>query len=173
MPRVRVGNLSPEKRQKIIANVRAGQALLNRFNANLRREEQLVNNIEKRRREGRKVTWLVRARTRVHPEGSNAYRRNNAINARLQRNIERRNQEIQRLEANLVAVRRRLMGKNTGYLSNQNILTGVNYGGYKATLNRMRMKKLARLITEAYLKPGGKFSRNLVSNIQKHAARRN
>jgi hypothetical protein len=172
MPRVRVGNLSPEKRQKIIANVRAGQAAFNQMNANMRREEQLVNNIAKLRGSAIKVMRLQSARPSVHPEGSNANRRNNAINARLQRNIERRNQEIQRLETNLVTLRRRLLGISA-HLSNHNVLMGVNFGVYKAIINRMRMKRLARLITEAYVKPGGKFSRNLVSDIQKHAARRN
>jgi hypothetical protein len=171
MPQVRVGNLSPARRQKIIANVRAGQAAFNQLNANLRREQQLANNIEKLNKERAKVVRLYQARSRVHPENSNANRQNTAINARLNRNIERKTQEIRRLEAELVALRRRLLGRTTA-LGNQNILTGVNYGQRKANINRMQMKRLARLITEAYVKPGGMFSRKLVSNIKEYATTR-
>ena len=167
MSPVRVGSLSPAKQQKIIANVRAGQAAFNQLNANLRQEQQLVNNIEKLTKERLKVMRLSYARPFVHPEGSNANRRNTAINARLERNLARRNQEIRRHEANLVALRRRLLGGPSGYLSNHNILTGINYGGRKANINRMQGKRLARLITTAYLKPGGMYSRKLVSNVQR------
>ena len=171
MPQVRVGNLSPARQQKIIANVRAGQAAFTQLNANLRREQQLMNNIEKLAKERVKVIRLLNARTRVHPEGSNANRRNTLINTRLERNINRMNQEVRRREANLVALRRRLLGRRT-QMSNQNILTGVNYGGRKANINRMQMKRLARLITEAYVKPGGMYSRKLVSNVKEYATTR-
>ena len=110
MSPVRVGSLSPARRQKIIANVRAGQAAFNQLKANLRLEEQLMNNIEKLTRERAKVMRVLNARPHVHPEGSNAIRRNNAINARLERNAVRRYQEIRRHEAELVALRRRLLG---------------------------------------------------------------
>jgi DNA mismatch repair ATPase MutS len=166
--RVRVGNLSPAKQQKIIANVRAGQAAFNQLKANLRLEEQLMNNIEKLTRERAKVERVLNARPHVHPEGSNAMRRNNAINARFERNLARRNQEIRRHEANLVALRRRLLGRRT-HMRNQNILVGVNYTGRKADINRVQMKRLARLITEAYVKPGGMYSRNTVSNVKRVA----
>jgi hypothetical protein len=166
--RVRVGNLSPAKQQKIIANVRAGQAAFNQLKANLRLEEQLMNNIEKLTRERAKVMRVLNARPHVHPEGSNAIRRNNLINARLERNAVRRYQEIRRHEAELVALRRRLLGRRT-HMRNQNILVGVNYTGRKANINRMQMKRLARLITEAYVKPGGMFSRKLVSNVRRVA----
>ena len=173
MSPVRVGSLSPARQQKIIANVRAGQAEFNQLKANLRREEQLMNNIDKIDKERMKVVRLLYARTRVHPEGSNANRQNTAINARLNRNIERKTQEITRLEAELVALRRRLMGRATR-MNNQNILTGVNYSARKANINRMQMKRLARLITTAYLKPGGMYSRKLVNNVREYAtARRN
>jgi hypothetical protein len=171
MPQVRVGNLSPARRQKIIANVRAGQAAFNQLKTNLRREEQLMNNIDKIDKERLKVVRLLYARTRVHPEGSNANRQNTAINTRLNRNIERKTQEITRLEAELVALRRRLFGRATA-LGNQNILTGVSYSDRKANINRMQMKRLAHLITTAYLKPGGMFSRKLVSNIKEYATTR-
>jgi hypothetical protein len=168
MSPVRVGNLSPAKQQKIIANVRAGQAAFNQLKANLRLEEQLMNNIEKLTRERAKVMRVLNARPNVHPEGSNAIRRNNLINARLERNLARRNQEIRRHEANLVALRRRLLGRRT-HMRNQNILVGVNYTGRKANINRVQMKRLARLITEAYVKPGGMYSRNTVSNVKRVA----
>jgi hypothetical protein len=54
-------------------------------------------------------------------------------------------------------------------MRNQNILVGVNYTGRKADINRVQMKRLARLITEAYLKPGGMYSRNTVSNVKRVA----
>ena len=168
MSPVRVGNLSPAKQQKIIANVRAGQAAFNQLNANLRQEQQLVNNIEKITKERLKVMRLSSARPFVHPEGSNANRRNNAINARLERNLARRNQEIRRKETELIALRRRLLGRATT-LSNRNVLTGMNYGGRKADINRMQGKRLARAITEAYLKGGGMYSRKLVNNVQRFA----
>jgi hypothetical protein len=168
MSPVRVGNLSPAKQQKIIANVRAGQAAFNQLKANLRLEEQLMNNIEKLTRERAKVERVLNARPHVHPEGSNAMRRNNAIIARFERNLARRNQEITRHKANLVALRRRLLGRRT-HMRNQNILVGVNYTGRKADINRVQMKRLARLITEAYLKPGGMYSRNTVSNVKRVA----
>jgi hypothetical protein len=168
MSPVRVGNLSPAKQQKIIANVRAGQAAFNQLKANLRLEEQLMNNIEKLTRERAKVERVLNARPHVHPEGSNAMRRNHAINARLERNLARRNQEIRRHEAELVALRRRLLGRRT-HMRNQNILVGVNYTGRKADINRVQMKRLARLITEAYVKPGGMYSRNTVSNVKRVA----
>jgi Tfp pilus assembly protein PilX len=171
MSPVRVGNLSPAKQQKIIANVRAGQAAFNKLKANLRQEEQLMNNIEKLTKERGKVMRVLNARPEVHAEGSNAIRRNNAINARLERNLARRNQEIIRHKANLVALRRRLLGRRT-HMRNRNILVGVNYTGHKAGINRMQMKRLARLITEAYVKPGGMYSRNTVSNIKKYATTR-
>jgi hypothetical protein len=171
MTPVRVGSLSPERQQKIIANVRAGQATFNQLNANLRREQQVMNNIEKFSKERAKVVRLLNARTRVHAGGSNASRRNNIINARLGRNLERRNQEIRRHEAELVALRRRLLGRPTA-MHNMLILTGVNYSARKDNINRMRMKRLARLITEAYVKPGGMYSRKLVSNIKKYATTR-
>jgi hypothetical protein len=172
MPRVRVGSLSPAKQQKIIANVRAGQAAFNQLNANLRQEQQLVNNMEKLTKERLKVLRLSYARPFVHPEGSNANWRNTAINARLERNLARKNQEIRRKATELIALRRRLMG-NATQLANQNILTGVNYGGRKANINRMQMKRLARLITEAYLKPGGKYSRKTaVNNVKEYATTR-
>jgi hypothetical protein len=177
MSRVRVGSLSPAKQQKIIANVRAGQAAFNQLNANIRQEQQLMNNIEKLTKERRTVMRLLNARTDVHPEGSNARWRNTAINTRLERNLARRNQEIRRHEAELVALRRRLFGNLFGRattLTNQNILTNINYGTIKSQINRMQMKRLARLITEAYLKPGGKFSRKTVNNVKEYAtARRN
>ena len=173
MSPVRVGNLSPARRQKIIANVRAGQAAFNQLKANLRREQQLANNIEKLTRERVKVMRVLNARPHVHAEGSKANWRNTAINARLERNLARRNQEIIRHEANLVALRRRLLGRATT-LSNRNVLTGMNYGGRKANINRMQGKRLARLLTNSYLKPGGLYSRKLVKNIKKYAtARRN
>jgi hypothetical protein len=168
MSPVRVGSLSPARQQKIIANVRAGQAAFTQLNANLRQEQQIVNNIEKLTKERLKVMRLSYARPFVHPEGSTANWRNTAINTRLERNLARRNQEIRRHEANLVALRRRLLG-NATQLANHNVLTGINYGGYKANINRMQGKRLARLITAAYLKPGGKFSRKLVNNV-KHVA---
>jgi cytoplasmic iron level regulating protein YaaA (DUF328/UPF0246 family) len=172
MSPVRVGNLSPAKQQKIIANVRAGQAAFNQLNVNLRQEQQLVNNIEKLTKERLKVMRLLNARSRAHPENSNANWRNTAINARIERNLARRNQEIRRHEANLVALRRRLLGRATR-LTNRNILTGMNYSGQKAEINRVQMKRLARLITAAYLKPGGKFSQKLMNNVQRGVARRN
>ena len=164
--RVRVGNLSPAKQQKIIANVRAGQAAFNQLNANLRLEEQIMNNIEKLTKERAKVMRVLNARPYVHAENSNASRRNNAINARLERNLVRRNQEIRRHQAELVALRRRLLGRPTP-MHNRNILVGVNYTGHKAAINRMQMKRLARLITAAYLKPGGMYSRKLVNNVRR------
>ena len=167
--RVRVGNLSLARQQKIIANVRAGQAAFNQLKANLRQEEQLMNNIEKLTRERAKVERVLNARPHVHAENSNAIRRNNAINARLERNLARRNQEITRHKANLVALRRRLLGRRT-HMRNQNILMGVNYTGRQAEINRMQMKRLARLITEAYVKPGGMYSRKLVSNVRRYAS---
>jgi hypothetical protein len=166
MSPVRVGNLSPAKQQKIIANVRAGQAAFNQLKANLRREEKLMNNIEKLTRERSKVMRVLNARPHVHPEGSNAIRRNNAINARLERNVERRTQEIIRHQAELVALRRHLLGRPTA-MRNWNILVGVNYTGRKADINRTQMKRLARLITAAYLKPGGMYSRKLVNNVRR------
>jgi hypothetical protein len=99
---MRVGSLSPARQQKIIANVRAGQAAFNQLKANLHREEQLMSNIEKLTRERAKVERVLNARPYVHAENSNAHRRNNAINTRLERNLARRNQEIRRLETNLV-----------------------------------------------------------------------
>jgi hypothetical protein len=168
MSTVRVGSLSPAKQQKIIANVRAGQAAFNKLKANLRREQQLMNNIHKLSREQKKAERGVNARTFVHAGGSNAYRRNNAINTRLHRNIVRRNQEIRRHEANLVALRRRLLGVPTR-MSNRNILTGVNYSMRQSDINRMQGKRLARLITGAYLKPGGMYSRKLVNNVRRVA----
>jgi hypothetical protein len=168
MSPVSVGSLSPARQQKIIANVRAGQAAFNQLKANLRREEQLMNNIEKLTKERAKVVKLFYARSRVHPENSKANYRNTVINARLNRNLERKTQEMRRLETNLVALRRRLLGRATG-MTNQNILTGVNYSGRKANINRMQMKRLSRLITNAYLKPGGMYSRKLVSNVQRVA----
>ena len=150
MSPVRVGNLSPAKQQKIIANVRAGQAAFNKLKANLRREEQLMNNIEKLTRERAKVERVLNARPEVHAENSNAHRRNNAINARLERNLARRNQEITRHKANLVALRRRLLGRPT-HMRNQNILMGVNYTGRKADINRMQGKRQARMFTEAVI----------------------
>jgi hypothetical protein len=178
MSRVRVGSLSPAKQQKIIANVRAGQAAFNQLNANIRQEQQLMNNIEKLTKERRTVMRLLNARTGVHPEGSNARWRNTAINTRLERNLARRNQEIRRHEAELVALRRRLFGNLFGRattLTNQNILTNINYGTIKSQINRIQMKRLARLITEAYLKPRGKYSRKTaVNNVKEYAtARRN
>ena len=170
MSPVRVGSLSPARQQKIIANVRAGQAAFNQLKANLRREEQLMNNIEKLTKERGKVMRVLNARPEVHAEGSNAIRRNNAINARLERNLARRNQEIIRHKANLVALRRRLLGRPTA-MHNRNILVGVNYTGHKAGINRIQMKRLARLITEAYVKPGGMYSRNTVSNVKRVAQR--
>jgi uncharacterized protein YaiL (DUF2058 family) len=169
MSPVRVGSLSPAKQQKIIANVRAGQAAFNQLKANMRLEEQLMNNIEKLTRERAKVERVLNARPHVHAEGSNAIRRNNAINTRLERNLARRNQEITRHKANLVALRRRLLGRRT-HMRNQNILMGVNYTGRQAEINRMQMKRLARLITEAYVKPGGMYSRKLVSNVRRYAS---
>ena len=166
--RVRVGNLSPAKQQKIIANVRAGQAAYVQLNANLRREEKLMNNIHKLNRERVKVMRLLNARPRDHPENSNSYHRNTLINARLARNINRRNQEITRHKANLVAIRRRLMGRPT-QMTNRTILVGVNYGGRKANINRVKGKRLARAITGAYLKGGGMYSRKLVNNVQRIA----
>ena len=168
MSPVRVGSLSPAKQQKIIANVRAGQAAFNQLKANLRQEEQLMNNIEKLSKERGKVMRVLNARANVHPEGSNAIRRNNAINTRLERNLARRNQEITRHKANLVALRRRLLGRPTA-MRNHNILVGVNYTRRKADINRVQMKRLARLITEAYVKPGGMYSRNTVSNVRRVA----
>jgi hypothetical protein len=168
MSPVRVGSLSPAKQQKIIANVRAGQAAFNQLKANLRREEQLMNNIEKLAREKSKVERLSYARPFVHPENSNANRRNTAINTRLERNVARKNQEIRRQGTELIALRRRLLGAVTR-MSNHNIFTGVNYSGRKANINRMQMKRLSRLITNAYLKPGGMYSRKLVSNVQRVA----
>ena len=176
MSRVRVGSLSPAKQQKIIANVRAGQAAFNQLNANIRREQQLMNNIEKLTKERRTVMRLSHARPFVHPEGSNANWRNTAINARLERNLARKNQEIRRHEAELVALRRRLFGNLFGratQLANQNILTNINYGTIKSQINRMQMKRLARLITSAYLKPGGKYSRKTaVNNVKEYATTR-
>jgi hypothetical protein len=169
MSPVRVGSLSPAKQQKIIANVRAGQAAFNQLKANMRLEEQLMNNIEKLTRERAKVERVLNARPHVHAEGSNAIRRNNAINTRLERNLARRNQEIRNRKANLVALRRRLLGRRT-HMRNQNILMGVNYTGRQAEINRMQMKRLARLITEAYVKPGGMYSRKLVSNVRRYAS---
>jgi len=165
MSPVRVGSLSPAKQQKIIANVRAGQAAFNQLNASLRQEQQLVNNIEKLTKKRIKVMRLLNARSRAHPEGSNANWRNTAINARIERNLVRRNQEIRRYEANLIALRRRLLGRATR-LTNHNILTGLNYSVHKNEINRMQGKRLARLITAAYLKPGGMYSRKLVKNVQ-------
>jgi hypothetical protein len=163
--RVRVGNLSPARQQKIIANIRAGQAAYVQLNANLRREEQLINNIEILARERAKVEKVLNARPYVHPEGSNAYRRNNDINKRHERNLARRNEEIRNLKAELVALRRRLLGRPTP-MRNHNILTGVNYTGRKANINRVKGKRLARLITAAYVKPEGMYSRKLVKNIK-------
>ena len=171
MSPVRVGNLSPAKQQKIIANIRAGQAAYVQLNANLRREEQLMNNIEKLTRERSKVMRVLNARPHVHPEGSNAIRRNNAINARLERNVERRTQEIIRHQAELVALRRHLLGRPTA-MRNWNILTGVNYTGRKANINRVKGKRLARLITAVYVKPEGMYSRKLVNNVKKYATTR-
>jgi hypothetical protein len=170
MSPVRVGRLSPAKQQKIISNVRAGQAAYVQLNANLRREEQLMNNIHKLNRERAKVQRVLNARPNVHPEGSNAIRRNNLINARLERNLARRNQEIIRHKANLVALRRRLLGGPTR-MSNGLILMGVNYSGRKANINRVKGKRLARLITEAYVNPGGMYSRKLVNNVRRVAQR--
>jgi Iap family predicted aminopeptidase len=159
-------------RQKIAANIRAGQANFNRLYTNLRREEQLMNNIEKLIKERSKTVKLYYARLRgTHAEGSNANRRNTLINNRLNRNIERKTQEIRRLEAELVALRRRLMERPTR-MTNQNILEGVNFSVRKAEFNRMQQKRLARLITNAYLKPGGKFSRNTVANVKRDANKR-
>jgi len=174
MSPVRVGSLSPARQQKIIANVRAGQAAFNQLKANLRREEQLMNTIDKKNIERAKVQRILNARPHVHAEGSNASWRNNAINARLERNMERRNQEIIRHKANLVALRRRLLGRPTA-MRNLNILVGVNYTGRKADINRMQGKRLARLITAAYLKSGGMYSRKLVNNVRRvaNSTRRN
>jgi len=166
--RVRVGNLSPAKQQKIIANVRAGQGAYVQLNANLRREEQLMNNIEKLNMERAKVVKLLHARSRIHPENSNAYRRNNVINTRLARNLDRKIQEMRRHEANLVALRRRLMGRPTA-MRNHNILVGVNYSTRKANIKRMQGKRLARAITAAYITPGAKFSQNTVKNVMRVA----
>jgi hypothetical protein len=57
-------------------------------------------------------------------------------------------------------------------LTNANILNGVNFATRKAQINRMRQKRLARLITDAFLRPGGMFSRGLVANIAQTARAR-
>jgi hypothetical protein len=151
MPPVRVGSPPSPAKQKIIANIRAGQAAYAQLMANLRREEELVNKIGNIEKERVKIERHVRARTRVHAGGSNASRRNNAINTRLNRNMEKKTLKIRELEANLVAVRRRLMGGATR-MSNHNILIGVNYSGRKAEINRMQLKRLARLFPEGIIK---------------------
>ena len=156
------------------ANFRAGQANFNRLYANLRREEQIVNNINKLRQERGKLQLLQAGRIGVHPVGSNARYRNTAINTRLNRSINRTIQEIFRLQAELVALRRRLLRPTMGggLLTNANILNGVNFAVRKAQINRMRGKRLARLITNAYLRPGGKFSRALIANVARTARAR-
>lgn len=159
--------------KKIIANIRAGQANFNRLYTNLRREEQIVNSINKLRQERGKLQLLQAGRTGVHPVGSIARYRNTAINTRLNRSINRTIQEIFRLQAELIAIRRRLLGPGRGTtLTNANILNGVNFAVRKAEINRMRGKRLARLITNAYLRPGGKFSRNLLANVKRVANNR-
>lgn len=156
-----------------IANFRTGQVNFNRLYANLRREEQIVNNINKLRQERGKLQLLQAGRIGVHPVGSNARYRNTAINTRLNRSINRTIQEIFRLQAELVALRRRLLGPGMGTtLTNANILNGVNFAVRKAEINRMRGKRLARLITNAYLRPGGKFSRALIANVARTARAR-
>ena len=165
MPTSRVGSLTPRRKQRIISSVRAGQANFNRMYANLRREEQLVNNINKLRRERAKIQTLQEGRLGIHPVGSKAHYRNTAINARLNRNRNRKLQEIARLETELIAIRRRLLSPGMGAtLTNANIVYGVNFAIRKAQINRMRQKRLARLITDAFLRPGGMFSRRAMAS---------
>lgn len=173
MPTARVGNLSPARQQRIISSVRAGQAKFNRMYANMRREEQIANNINKLQKNRQKLIHLQIGRRGVHPEGSNANHRNNVINARLVRNRNRKIQEIRRLEAELIAIRRRLLRPTLGAaLTNANVLTGVNFATRKAEINRMRQKRLARLIEHAYFKPGGIFSRKSRNNFLRNVAAR-
>jgi hypothetical protein len=141
--------------------------------ANLRREEKLVNKISNLNRERGKVNRLMGAGLNVHPEGSAARWRNVAINTRLARNIQRRTQEIRRLETELIALRRRLLGPGPhAPLANLTVLHGINYSAEKANIDRMQQKRLARLITNAFLRPGGMFSRKLVANVALTAHRR-
>lgn len=153
------------------ANFRAGQANFNRLYANLRREAQLLNNIDKVGRERRKL-GLLRTTPKRHPAGSAAAYRNAQINIRLNRNRNRLMQERNRLQAELVALRRRHLHPNLQQMTNHNILEGITLAPRKANINRMQQKRLARLITNAYLRPGGRFSRALVANVARTARAR-
>jgi hypothetical protein len=144
--------------QRAVANFRRGQAAFNNYN----REVQIMNALGAL---ALKQTRVARGLgvPRAHAPGSANNRRNNAMNFAIQRRLNELNANKTRLERELINLRRRLMNNFRpgagATLRNLNVLTGVNSSHIGAGINRLRKKRLGRLVRRAITRPGGVYSR--------------
>jgi hypothetical protein len=150
--------LTPAQMQRAVANFRRGQAAFNNYN----REVQIMNALGALALKRTKVARGLRA-PRAHAQGSANNRRNNAMNAAIQRNLNALNANKNRLERELINLRKRLLANyymGTAPLPpNHAVLTNYNFSSIGAGINRLRKKRIGRFIRRAITRPGGVYSR--------------
>lgn len=157
--------------QRAVANFRRGQAAFNNYN----REVQIMNALGALALRRTKVARGLAARHR-HAPGSYQNRKNNQINAAIQRNLNALNANKNRLERELINLRKRLL---TNYYMgtvplppNHAVLTNYNFTNVGAGINRLRKKRLGRLVRRAITRPGGVYSRMAMKATLNNIAKR-
>ena len=109
---------------------------------------------------------------RAHAAGSYNNRKNNQFNESIQRNLNALNANKNRLERELVNLRRRLMNNfrpgSGASLSSHNVLIGVNSSHIGAGINRLRKKKMAPFVRRTITRPSGVYPRMIVKSIGKN-----
>jgi hypothetical protein len=150
--------LTPAQMQRAVANFRRGQAAFNNYN----REVQIMNALGELALKRTKVARGLGV-PRGHAPGSYHNRQNNAMNAAVQRSLNALNANKNRLERELINLRRRLLQNfhpgAGATLSNRNVLNGVNSSHIGAGINRLRKKRIGRFVRKAITRPGGVYSR--------------
>ena len=164
--------LTPAQMQKAVANFRRGQAAFNNYN----REVQIMNALGALALKRTKVARGLAAR-HSHAPGSYNNRKNNEMNAAIQRNLNALNANKNRLERELINLRKRLLANyymGTAPLpANHAMLTNYNFSSIGAGINRFRKKwRLGPLGRKAITRPGGVYSRMAtkatLNNLAKH-----
>jgi hypothetical protein len=150
--------LTPAQMQRAVANFRRGQAALDNYN----REMKIMNALGTLALRRTKVARGLAAHHR-HAPGSYQNRKNNQINAAIQRNLNALNANKNRLERELINLRKRLLANyymgTVPLPPNHAVLTNYNFTNVGAGINRLRKKRLGRLVRRAITRPGGVYSR--------------
>lgn len=169
--KLRVRDMTPAQRQKVLGNFRRGQAAFN----NYKKEVKLMNALGELALKRTKVARGLNVYHR-HPPGSYHNKKNNIMNAAVQRNLNALNAKKAALERELIELRKRLLANyymgNTPLPPNHSILTNYNFSTIWAGINRLTKKRMGPYAREAVTKPGGAYSlksmQQMFNDIRKH-----